>query len=362
MGGGGAKICSELPEEIVLMILAKLPCGSLPKMRGVCKAWKEVLCSRDALAKIYPDMEISSSPAFLLQFRGGLPNFILEGSSVDFRKLPSSDMGRVVEIACKGIYCCSYGRRSGARFRLWVCNPGTKTYKRIPYPSIITRDWDFIGMSFNFSTKKCDLVLGLNFHYGHKILEMYNSKSNAWTSVSMTVEDGIHPIGVGVFSKGKYYWMQGRGPFSNGEIVQLNVQQNCWIKIACPQYSWKTPVDAYLLRHQTWALTGCEGRIILVNMENSSPCMWKLREGDEYYTWSPVHIKLPKPVFQVAVNFKGWVLAVGEQLLVYNAEGAIVRTAEWDALHPNQMLSLNGNIKIVSAFAFECNNVCWPLF
>jgi hypothetical protein len=64
-----AELWQRLPEDLLSMVLARLPMRVLGKMRTVCKQWNYLLSSRDALQRIVPNWSLHSTLGFLIQFQ-----------------------------------------------------------------------------------------------------------------------------------------------------------------------------------------------------------------------------------------------------------------------------------------------------
>jgi hypothetical protein len=87
-----AEIWQRLQEDLLNMILARLPMRVLGKMRTVCKQWNYLLSSRDALQGIVPIWSLHSTPGFLIQihwdWKDDVESWAIEGTR--FRHLQSS--------------------------------------------------------------------------------------------------------------------------------------------------------------------------------------------------------------------------------------------------------------------------------
>ena len=102
---------------------------------------------------------------------------------------------------------------------LSIYNPGTKIGKILPPPPMIPVLISFKGVNFDSSTGRCTFLLNSNYATKQRrqgedegdnkiiFISIYDSESNAWTRVSMTVPARIDPNGKGIYSKGKFYWV-----------------------------------------------------------------------------------------------------------------------------------------------------------
>jgi hypothetical protein len=102
-----AELWQRLPEDLLSMVLARLPMRVLGKMRTVCKQWNYLLSSRDALQRIVPNWSLHSTPGFLIQFQWDLKDdvesWVMEGCGSDIYKVA---LNHIVADTGKSIFCC----------------------------------------------------------------------------------------------------------------------------------------------------------------------------------------------------------------------------------------------------------------
>ncbi|GLJ24898.1 hypothetical protein SUGI_0476350 [Cryptomeria japonica] len=390
-----SEIWCNLPEELLILILANMPILIRGRFRAVCKQWKRLL----SLGKILIQSAVvptCSSPAFLFgRFR---PSSLTKPLVDDWYLLQSQsvcpmykfsldflEQGRDnVLIVCKSLLCCSKGRRSTS---FCICNPVTRTLIIIPPPTQLKR-WDFIGLAFNTSTRVCTLVIGTNQDNTNMVMEIYDSGTNGWAKLKITNPPiSIFPIGKGVYSRGKFYWINkssvnGMGIRFRLDVAAFNVAERSWNVIRRPQRQEEPKIDYFL----DWELTGCDGNVVLVY--NKELSLWKLIEGEDKgkincrwsefkpipwglceeasYGWN-ITYDFNDPTTsrreikwcnypQVVVNSCGWlsVYLPGNKLVLFDAEGRMIYRIDC------RLLTVFEQSNSIPLHGYELNNIWWP--
>jgi len=355
-----AELWQRLPEELLCMVLARLPTRVLGKMRTVCKQWNYLLSSRDALQRFIPNWSLHSTPGFLIKFQwdwnDDVEYWAIEGRGrgSDIYKVPL--LNQNVVDTCKGIFCC---HRKGDSLDLSIGIPGTRNWRHLPLPPAPISY--FSGMAFDSSTGRCTLLLGYHYYTERRgqqgrRMEMcsYDSESNAWTGVSMMVPDHLQPWGKGIYSKGKFYCQA----FSDNPcnfILAFNIADGLWTEIPLPEglttNNFKNNLREY------------DGQVVLVEQEEADCVrMWKLNEAEKFEIWCELRAsRLTKGLFQsfpyVTVNSSGLIMIIDTKVNVYifNSKGKlIVRKMRLPGLRKSQ------EPVRVSGLGLESNNLWWP--
>ncbi|GLJ34682.1 hypothetical protein SUGI_0697510 [Cryptomeria japonica] len=381
-----SEIWSSLPEEIIVLVLAKLPTLTIGRFRAVCKQWKSLLSPSLAFQRITPFVHPCSTPAFLigrlhpshwvnslnsnLYLLQSLPNSHMYRLSLDFLAPDSIN----VVTACKSVLCCS---KNGAPTSFYICNPVTKTCKELP-PSIQLRQYDFVGLAFDVSTRLCILVIGrtvIMAEENHMVVEIYDSEINSWTTLQIKTPKTVYPLGEGVYSRGTFYWINStylgvsRCRF---DVAAFHVKERHWDVIRHPQ----RPYGPYSNHLYYWRLSGYDGKVVLVYTKGL--CLWELDEDnrdeeENRQRWLEL-AALPKKLCgevrcggvvndissqrctQVVVNSSGWILVhlPRNKLVVFDGLGRMMQSIE------GRQLTTFTQTYPTSVRAFEVNNVWWP--
>lgn len=376
-----SEIWDSLPEELLVLVLAKLPILTIGRFRAVCKQWKSLLSPSLGFRRITPFVHPSSTPAFLigrlhpshslnslnnnLYLLQSLPNSHIHRLSLEFLAPDSIN----VVTACKSVLCCS---KNGSPTSFYICNPITKTCKQLP-PPIQLRHYDFVGLAFDVSTRLCILVIGRSVimtEENNMVVEIYDSETNSWTRLQMNTPKSVYPLGEGVYSRGRFYWINStylgvsRCRF---DVVAFDVKEGHWDVIRHPQRPY-VPYSNHLYH---WRLSGYDGKVVLVHTKGL--CLWELDEEERKNRWLEVDA-LPRKLCaevgcggaandissqrctQVVVNSSGWILVhlPKNKLLVFDGAGRTMQSIE------GKQLTMFTQTYPTSVRAFEVNNVWWP--
>jgi hypothetical protein len=330
-----AELWQRLPEDLLSMVLARLPMRVLGKMRTVCKQWNYLLSSRDALQRIVPNWSLHSTPGFLIQFQWDLKDdvesWVMEGCGSDIYKVA---LNHIVADTGKSIFCC---HRMGDRKDFSIGTPGTGNWRHLPLPPA-TLDYGFSGMAFDSSTRRCTLLLGnyIQWREGddNRRIEMciYDSESNAWTPVSMMVPQHIRPYGKGIYSKGKFHWVS-FSPSPGQVIVAFNIADGLWTEIPLPgerlQFYPPTVLGEY------------NGQLVVVEVKGHHCVrLWKLNEAEKCEIWCELRTSgVTNLPLCVTVNSSGLIMIIDRKINVYifNLKGElIVRKMKLPGLRTSQ--------------------------
>ncbi|GLJ24797.1 hypothetical protein SUGI_0474130 [Cryptomeria japonica] len=313
------QVWRKLPAELLMRVLSHLPTLIMGKFMVVCKSWGTELHQSQL------SVPLCLSPAFLIGGLHGhndydrpihhvyllqsLPTYPLRKLSLDFFAVCGYVVASCKSLLCyrsyPEVYILKEARKSTPSYLFSICNPITRTCKRLPpiqfYP-------DFIAMSFDPCAKRCLLVTGVNNNNtgGHRnqlVMEIFDSQSSTWTKSEMEVTLSVFPRGEGLYSRGSFYWInytpldQSSQPMFRYDVVAFNVAENHWHVIRRPEAGADVPEFEY---HCCWKLTGYDGKVVLVDEIDMS--LWKLNiEGCEGPSWSELQA-FPKSPYEETVN------------------------------------------------------------
>ncbi|GLJ24016.1 hypothetical protein SUGI_0457510 [Cryptomeria japonica] len=356
------KIWSRLPQELLLLVLAKLPTLVLAKFRVICKQWKFLLSppANNFKRISFADISCNPSPAFLI---GGL-SFAHTKNSVlnDLYLLQSTPLLGAPD----------------APSLFYICNPVTRTWKMLPPLVELRSRQDFIGLAFDSFRKTFLLITGEYMRHENQntvVMEMYDSETDSWSKLEINTPISLFPTGEGVYSRGRFYWINQTivGSMLRLDVAAFNVAERSWDVINQPEHFCYGK------------LTGYDGNVILV--DNKDLSLWKLNEDvkEKEYSWLEFEV-FPRNLYeefglkkenvvnefsrqrnpqvglsynhsQVVVNSCGWILIhlYQKKLVVVDAEGRTMRSIEGKLLtlfeQAASPLPLHG---------YEVNNVWWP--
>ncbi|GLJ51607.1 hypothetical protein SUGI_1096860 [Cryptomeria japonica] len=381
------KIWSELPEELLMLVLCSLPPLISRNFRVVCKRWQDILL---------PSLVPSSSPAFLVgaTFSSKRANthrlYILDSQPLGVYPFSLDFLGHErfsVLTSCKGILCCRSSYKQGGPSFFYIFNPLTRKSlslrppcnpKRLPpdpnrFPHMrssfnFVRYLGFYGLAFDSATRRCILVIGynnpINGERNNMEMQIYDSYTNEWTLINMNLSNPIIPSRGGIYSNGHFYWINGDSSMIiSFHLAVFNVANRNWSIIQLPS----GPDNSGDPSH--WNLTGSDGNVLVVYKKDLS--LWKLDE--ENNSWSELHL-FPRSLreenmrrlndhsrrnlgIEVVANSCGWILVYmsGCKMIVFDAQGRIILCIQGKLLEFFKDIGWSWGV-----FGYEINNVWWP--
>ncbi|GLJ51601.1 hypothetical protein SUGI_1096720 [Cryptomeria japonica] len=352
------KIWSELPEELLMLVLSSLPTLIGRNFGLVCKRWQDLLLPSPMFREISSTLVPSSSPAFLVgatysPYRGKTHRlYLLDSQPLGVYPFSLDFLGRgrfSVLTSCKGILCCRSSHTQGGPTLYYIFNTLTRTslslrpppdHKRLPpyrSPSDFVRYLGFYGLEFDSATRSCILVIGynnpINGEMNNMEMQIYDSYTNEWSLINMNLSNPIIPSRGGIYSKGSFYWINGDSSMIiTFHLAVFNVANRNWSIIELPS----GPENSGNPSH--WNLTGSDGNVLVAYKKDLS--LWKLDEQNN--SWSELHL-FPRSLreenmrrlndhsrrnlgIEVVGNSCGWILVYmgGCKMIVFDAQGRII--------------------------------------
>ncbi|OMO75812.1 hypothetical protein COLO4_25853 [Corchorus olitorius] len=150
----------QLPEDIILRILSRLPVISLMQSILVCRAWRSLIQHPLLATKHFSHMVNKGTSTFIFQSNRPELSYRLcfvdfsdhnEGNVI-FKKLPDSYKSRYLVDSCNGLLCMRDSQG------LYICNPFTRRYLELPklidYPMAVGH----IGFGFHQTTNEYKVI------------------------------------------------------------------------------------------------------------------------------------------------------------------------------------------------------------
>ncbi|CAI9118920.1 OLC1v1020547C1 [Oldenlandia corymbosa var. corymbosa] len=229
------------PDEVILLILSRLPVKSLFRIKCVCKSWYK-FASTDYFKRLYNDVS-AKNPMVLAEPTESSLIFVdnLRGVydlSLDF----IGDRVRV-RASCFGLLVCSSIPEKGVYY---VCNPMTREFKLLPRireNRPITRfhpdgEATLVGLARCMYSQKYNVVLaGYHRSFGHRpdrnfVCLVYDSESNKWRKFVTLQDDRFTHMNKNqvVFINGALHWLTE----SCACLLVLDLKCDGWRKIGLP--------------------------------------------------------------------------------------------------------------------------------
>ncbi|WCJ23257.1 F-box family protein [Euphorbia peplus] len=326
-------IIPNLPDEVVLQILARLPVKSLFRAKSVCKIWYRLSFDKyfirlynelavknpTVLVEISDSSEFKSSLVCIDNLRG------VSEFSLDFLK------DRVkIRACCNGLLCCSSIPDKGVYY---ICNPMTREFRLLPRSRErpVTRFYPdgeatLVGLACSLSMEKFYVVLaGHHRTFGHRsdgtfICLVFDSDSNKWSKfVSFQHELFTHMNrNQVVFVNGALHWLTG----SCSCILSLDLDCNVWRRLSLPEEVKNGSGNrVYLLES--------DGCLSIVQISDAWMKIWVMKDyaGEYWVIEDSISLRcirdLVPGIFPISQTSECVFLATHKQVLVYHKRSKV---------------------------------------
>ncbi|KAG2714283.1 hypothetical protein I3843_03G022300 [Carya illinoinensis] len=265
----------DLPEDVVMEILSRLPVESLMRFKCVNKAWYFLIRNPDFIAKhlfwatsekrhrgllLNREHEITRTPWVSLH-----SNETLEVSRyVDLLQFFPRDVGELVVFGpCNGILCL-FGvpaDRNGPRDGLVLWNPATRESKALPIiqrPAEMPTTFPFrFGFGLDPKTGDLKVIRILNLNFRRCQVEVYNLSTDSWRVINTSVNP-IYRINSPRFPSylnGVHYWLAcERGGPDHWLMLSFDMSNEVFQEIALPSLTERPSFEAVAVINDSVAL------------------------------------------------------------------------------------------------------------
>ncbi|XP_058216959.1 F-box/kelch-repeat protein At3g23880-like [Rhododendron vialii] len=275
-----------LPPEIIVEILSRLPVNPLLRLRCVCKSWRSLisnpkfakthLCLASAntdytnhrllLNSLYPRAGVKSCSLYCILNEKS-------DSAVQLDcPLKVPNLRVTIWGCCDGLVCIGTNRE------VFIWNPPARKYKGLPNVEML-RDC-FARFGFGYDDYK---VVGFFFdkHASGSVpnVKVYTLRSDSWRRIG----DCLHcvpPDAVGAFVNRALHWIHlSASSDSNDIIVSLDLVKEMYGEVSEPEYR-----DIYFYDISLGVLDGC--LCILHNCSGACSDVWVMKEYGIRDSWT----------------------------------------------------------------------------
>uniref|UniRef100_A0A1D1Y4N3 F-box protein At5g49610 n=1 Tax=Anthurium amnicola TaxID=1678845 RepID=A0A1D1Y4N3_9ARAE len=327
-----------LPDDLLVLILARLPVKALFRCRSVCRFFCN-LPSDPHFARLHHRMSRGDETVMVdlreplgrthstlacVDASGGL-------SELSLRFL--NDRVRV-RASCNGLLCCASVPSYGVYY---VCNPVTREFRPLPRtretpPNRYHPDDEatLVGLAFDPSESDGEFSVVLAGYYrpfGHRPFDrlvclIYNSKMNAWRRFLSTWFDEFSRMNRNqvVFAGGSLHWLTR----SCSYVLVLDLGDEVWRKISLPGEIASGAFGAsrvYLLEF--------EGAVSVVQMSEAWMCTWVLEdyEREKWVLVDRLHLRcimgFVPSAFPVSQTRDAVFMATQSKIFVYDRKSKV---------------------------------------
>ncbi|XP_058217047.1 F-box/kelch-repeat protein At3g23880-like [Rhododendron vialii] len=322
-----ARITFDLPFEITLEILSRLPVKSLLRFKSVCKTWYDLIKTPDFIAKhLLTPVTLNPTPLLETGFSYKTESHIIsliyndgfnnEGIDLNFPFLERRNIRRIpwdyggdnyffIGGICNGLVCVSL---SWFGYPLFLCNPSTRQFREIP-----GAEWNCEGyyvqhvkqVSFGFGFhpsandyKLIRIVLHLDTNFQESIrADLYVMSTDTWTRIGYNNNllsffgemnewgeyDSIVEIDESFASavlNGVFYWPARVVPTHQMVVMSFDMGNEEFRRIRTPECldgTWDLP---------NWTFTELDGKLAVVVVSPHERCfdVWVLNENESSWT------------------------------------------------------------------------------
>ncbi|XVE81272.1 hypothetical protein DITRI_Ditri15bG0050400 [Diplodiscus trichospermus] len=215
---GKRKIISQLPHEIIVNILSRLPVKTLLRSNCVCKPWRSLISdphfARLQLIQLQKNSNVnlhqvllSSNPLVSMDYEAynGGEDESKVMSELEYPAAMKKDSDYDVDLvgSCDGLVCLLL---DDEEFISW--NPSTRESRALPETTSVLDATFSYGLGYDFSTDDYKLVrvcCPINVSDQTKV-EILSLKTNIWRATSH-LPTGIEVNGNGIFLNGSLHWL-----------------------------------------------------------------------------------------------------------------------------------------------------------
>ncbi|KAK2453561.1 F-box only protein [Trifolium repens] len=260
------QIWEKFPEDLFKDVLARLPFATVIRFRTVCHQWNNLITSQSF--SHYRAQVSQSNPWFFLAFEdvtynATLPKNNYKAVSDPFMKrwiYPNTFEIPALPVSSAGGLVCSFDFFNR---NIYVCNPLTKSIKKLPIGSIIWQRHSVMTMNKSGGYR----VL----RFSHREYEIYDSVTKNWSHLG-SIPGYIVPPNDYIcnhVSIDDTVYFKYVGP---ERIVSCNTSTGVWAQHLIP-----VPLHSYFL-----SLAESDGRIMLMGIlyENDARfvCIWEVQK------------------------------------------------------------------------------------
>lgn len=357
----------DLPEDVVMEILSRLPVKSLIRFKAVNKSWYALIRNPDFIARhlrlatsskhhrgvvLNRDHEITRTPWVSLH-----SNDTLEVSRyVDILRFFPQDVEELVVFGpCNGILCLfgvpadrndDYGRSNG--IVLW--NPATRESKTVPIihrPPTVPSTFSFsFGFGIDPKTNDYKVIRILNFNFLLCVVEVYSLSTDSWRMIDTSLNPNYRvnsPRFPSYLNGVHHWWACERGNRDRRLMLSFDMSNEVFQEILLPPLNERPTFEAIAVINDSVAL-------IVVNNDRGRKCydVWVMNESGLERTWTMSLTIGPRPQFSSLVELRddGLVLLRNENgwLVLYDP-----RTQEQRELIYGNSFQVVGYIETLTA-------------
>uniref|UniRef100_A0A5B7BZG2 F-box domain-containing protein n=1 Tax=Davidia involucrata TaxID=16924 RepID=A0A5B7BZG2_DAVIN len=243
----GTMSSKDLPIEIVIDILLRLPVNALIRFRSVCKSWRSIISSPNFITTHFNNNNSVCSGSSLLYTVVSSQIQIFDNNTFDKIsevELPSdcqNDYRRIVG-SCNGLLCIeilSYQCSHPFKYALYLWNPSIRKLKTLPnscfsYQCLDEKTSVELGLGFDCHTNDFKVIRIL--HLYEPVVEVYTLSKNSWRKIEV-IAPWIFTAESPVFLNECLHWRAiYPGEVWREFILTFNIHEEVFGELMLPDY------------------------------------------------------------------------------------------------------------------------------
>ncbi|XP_071703154.1 F-box protein CPR1-like [Rutidosis leptorrhynchoides] len=241
----------ELPEDLIIDILSRVPTRSILRFKSVSKSWYSLFENPNFISKHIQNQSTISDQSFLTKYpvstiSGPTVGLILCDSSYKSIKIPidiNISNPASVSGSCNGLICLSF-LPLGWVILLW--NPATMVFKDLPISTIDRPQHDrpthvMLGFGFDDVVKDYKVLRIIHYGFMSKQVEIFSLSTNSWREINPGFDDFLTPMSAcRVFLNGNLHWpaFDSRGLDDARVIVCFDFHEEVFHYIMPPKFEF----------------------------------------------------------------------------------------------------------------------------
>ncbi|XP_058208714.1 F-box protein At3g07870-like [Rhododendron vialii] len=241
----------DLPKDIIIDILSRLPVRSLVQFYCVCKSWYALRLNPNFISKHFRHSTLSTAnhgdrSFFLLTRHQSKAITLLSGTkSVDIpinMDIPFLNISKPLRISgsCHGLVCLSVMPIASI---LIIWNPATRVFKDLPVSNVQRPNAGpikvVLGFGFDSGSKDYKVLRIVNYCYPLNQVEIYSLGTDTWREIEANVRFIIFEASSRVFVRGRFHWTALGFRELNGRelIVTFDLGEEVFSQFMLPNFS-----------------------------------------------------------------------------------------------------------------------------
>uniref|UniRef100_A0A5B7AFI7 Putative F-box protein CPR30-like n=1 Tax=Davidia involucrata TaxID=16924 RepID=A0A5B7AFI7_DAVIN len=292
----------DLPKDIIIDILSRVPVRSLLRFKSVCKSWYALFKNPNFITKHFNQTNSHTTNTYFLYTSrrsttdNGDRSISLLSSSETFDipidlDIPFLSISKPFRISgsCNGLVCLSIVPLASI-ILLW--NPATRVFKHLP-PSPIARPQSLpikvvLGFGFDPNTNDYKVLRVVYYCYPLSQVELYSLSTNSWKEIKTDMRFLIFESSGSVIFKGRFHWTAVGFQELNGRevIVSFDMDDEVFRYIMLPTFRFSDD-DGDRFRWHLVVFKECLGVVVCSkNGHNKKFDIWVMNEYGVTGSWA----------------------------------------------------------------------------